>query len=73
MEEGKNGVGKHGSETGCEVGRVRKVAEVVNRKRAHRDGHSHLTVLVVLGLKMIRSVVCDQNKEMEKGKMGEKR
>lgn len=36
-----------------------------------RNGHSHLTVLVVLGLKMIRSVICNKNKEMEKENMGE--
>lgn len=42
----------------------------VYRQRG-RNGHSHLTVLVILSLKMIRSVVCNKNKEMEKENMGE--
>lgn len=41
----------------------------VNTQRG-RNGHSHLTVLVILGLKMIRSVVCNKNREIEKEAMG---
>lgn len=59
--------------TGCEPGSVWKVVEVVNRMyldtklthththaRTHREGrtgHLHLTILVVLSLKVIRPVV----------------